>query len=249
MTEQVPECGRLLGVPAMAGGEPEPLGPGARCQGRGGRVRAQESRRTLCGDVATDLQSPGGVLLQRRGELIHEAGLVAYEARIVPREELELLGGLRVRLERVKMRVIRAEEGRQHVGVEGIALGGVHPVAVPRPVQGLGVDRVHEHPVIQEEVHHASVRPLDGRPEFRSPRPLLVQPTAPLGQALGRVRDGPLEHPGPLRVLHPNRMRRIGPVHPDVVPHRLSSLLPSTDPGVRNGGLALYRSSRGTTSH
>lgn len=139
--DALPQGGGVLGTPVVTPGEALPLLGRERRQSRGCGVGPEEGPGPLGGEVRAELEGAGGVLLQRHRELVQEPGLLAHQAGVIPREQLQLLRGLRARLERVEVRVIRPEERGQDLGVEGIALGLTHPEPVPRPVQGLGVDR------------------------------------------------------------------------------------------------------------
>jgi hypothetical protein len=68
---------------------------------------------------------------------------------VVLRENLELLGRLRTRLQGVEVGVIRAQEVGQHPGVERIVLRPTLPKPIPSPVQRLGVHGIDHHAMVE----------------------------------------------------------------------------------------------------
>ena len=84
--------------------------------------------------------------------------------------------------------MIGAEEIGQHAGVERITLRPTLPKPVPGPVQRLGIHGIDQHAMVEQEIHHAAVGPLNRRPPLDPLRPPLVQLPAPLDHPLRRVR-------------------------------------------------------------
>ena len=201
---------------------PLPLPLGQRHQRRGGRIRLQEGggegRRQL-----RHVQRPRIVGLQRRRQLVHQPRLRAHLALIVLGQQLQLLRRLRARLQRLQVGVIRPQKARQHPGIEQVVLGPALAEPIPCPVQGLGIDRVHPHAMVQQHVHHPTLRPLDRRPQHDALRAPFVQLPPPLTEPHGAMRHHARADPLPLLVLDPHRMLFIRPVHSDVVTHGRAS--------------------------
>ena len=160
---------------------------------------------------------------------------------------LELLGVLGTRPQRTQMVVIRPQERGQDPRIEGITLGcaGAEPIA--SSVHGLRIDREHDHPVIEQEIDDAAVRLLDRGPQLHARRPLFVEPASPLGEALDRVRHAAAQDLRRLLVFDPDGIRRVRPIHPDVIPHGSSPLRSPQAWHAQsgNGRLPLYRPSSG----
>ena len=163
------------------------------------------------------------VRLERGRQLVDQARLLADLPLAVLREELEFLGRLRARLQGSQVRVIRAEELGQHPGVKRITLRPALPKPIPGPVQRLGVHRVDHDAMVEQEIHHPAVGPLNRRPELEPLRPPLVQLPAPLAQALRGVRHRARGELRPALIHHPDRMRLIRPIDSEVVAHSPSS--------------------------
>src|SRR6516165_1778346 len=189
--------------------------------------------------------------------LTDQARLLADLPLAVLREELDLLGCLRARQQGSQARVIRAQELGQHPGIKRIILRPSLPKPIPGPVQRLGIHRIDHDAMVEQEIHHPALGPLNGRPELESLRSPLVQLPAPLAQALRRVRHGACGDLRAALIRDPHRVGLIRPVDTEIVVHgplllrRVCALLrrgPGRDPGAVNGGFALYRSSRGPLS-
>jgi len=80
--------------------------------------------------------------------------------------------------------VIRAQELGQHPGIKRIILRPSLPKPIPGPVQRLGIHRIDHDAMVEQEIHHPALGPLNGRLELEPLRPPLVQLPAPLAQAL-----------------------------------------------------------------
>src|SRR6516164_7112648 len=152
-------------------------------------------------------------------ELVDQARLLPNLPLAVLRQELELLGGVRARLEGPQARVIRAEEVGQHPGVKRIALRRTLAKPIPGPVQRLGIHRVDQDAMVEQEIHHPALGPLNRGPELEPVRPPLVQLPAPLAQALRGVRHRARGDLRPALIHHPDRMGLICPVDAEIVAH------------------------------
>ena len=77
--------------------------------------------------------------------------------------------------------------------------------------------------MVEQEIHHPAVGPLNRRPELELLHPPLVQLPAPLAQALRGVRHRARGELRPALIHHPDRMRLIRPIDSEVVAHSPSS--------------------------
>src|SRR6185503_11057009 len=98
--------------------------------------------------------------------------------------------------------VIGPDKRRQHISIKTIALGLAHPEAVSDPIQRLGIDWVHHHPMVQKKIHDSPVWLLDGRPKLDPLGPVLIEPAAELCQPLDSFHHLFLEYFLPLSVTH-----------------------------------------------
>jgi hypothetical protein len=186
---------------------------------RGGRVAGQEGLRPACGEVLTQLERAGVVLLQGGGELIEQTCLQVDLATVVAGEALEFLGHLRVGAQGAQLEMITPQEEGQDLRVEGVTLGAADAEAIARPIQALGVDGVDDDPVIQQEVDDPPMGPLDGGPELYTLGLALPQPPGPLAPGRDRMGDSAAQHPVTRIIDDPHRILLVCPVHTDVVTH------------------------------
>src|SRR4029450_7506831 len=77
--------------------------------------------------------------------------------------------------------------------------------------------------MVEQEVHHPTLGPLNRCPELGPLRPPLVQLSAPLGHPLRGVRHRARGDLRPALIHHPDRMRLIRPIDAEVVAHSPSS--------------------------
>jgi hypothetical protein len=82
--------------------------------------------------------------------------------------------------------------------------------------------------MIEQEIHHTALGPLNRRPQLDPLRPPLVQLPAPPAEALRRVRHRVGGDLRPALVHDPDRMRLIRPIDSEVVAHWSSSFGPRT---------------------
>src|SRR2546422_1295968 len=115
--------------------------------------------------------------------------------------------------------MIRAEEVGQHPGVERIILRSTLPKPIPGPVQRLGVHGIDHDAMVEQEIHHPALGPLNRRPQLDPVRPPLVQLPAPVAQPLRRVWHRARGDLRPALVHDPDRMRLIRPIDSEVVAH------------------------------
>src|SRR6516164_2023422 len=176
-------------------------------------------------------------------ELVDQARLLPNLPLAVLREELELLGGVRARLQGPQARVIRAQEVGQHPGVKRIALRRTLAKPVPGPVQRLGIHRVDHDAMVEQEIHHPALGPLNRGPELEPLRSPLVQLPAPPAQALRGVRHRARGDLRPALIPHPHRVGLIRPVDAQIVAHGSftlwhvpSSCWPVSGPGAGTAG-------------
>ena len=217
-----------------------------RAQMSRGRIAREKIQSHLGLDILKDLQGPGVVLFERGGELVEQSSLVAHHSALIPTQHLKLLGVLRARSQRFQVRLIGSEKLRQYVSIKGIALRAAHPIAIPDPVHRLGIDRIHFHPVIEQKVHDASRRLLNGRPQLKALGSLLIEPAPDLGQTLDGLWHFHLSYLLALVIADIHLMQAVSPIHPYVVSLHcrlfLRYVIPI--PIALNGKLALYRSSK-----
>jgi len=144
--------------------------------------------------------------------------------------------------------VIRAQEVGQHPRVKRVTLRPTLSKPVPGPVQRLGIHGIDHDAMVEQEVHHPPVRPLDRRPPLDALRAPLVQLPAPLAEARRRMRHGA---PGDLRpaLIHdPDGMRLIRPIDAHVVAHSSTSFgALHAEPRSGNGQVGLIPALRGAT--
>ena len=152
--------------------------------------------------------------------------MLADVPRTILGEEFELLSRFRARLQGAQMRVIGAQEVGQHARVKRVTLGSALPKSVPSPVERFGVHGVDDDAMVQQEIHHAAVGPLDRRPQGDSPGPPLVQLSAPLAQAFRRVRDRAGRDLQSALINNPDGVGLIGPIHSEAVAHSSPSFWP-----------------------
>src|SRR5713226_728066 len=195
-----------------------------------------------------DLERPRVVRLQRGRQLIDQAGLLADVPLAVLREEFELLGRVRARLQGLEVGVIRAQEVGQHPRVKRITLRPTLSKPIPGPVQRLGIHGIDYDAMIEQEVHHPTVRPLDRRPPLDPLRVPLVQLPAPLAEARRRMRHGARGDLRPALIDDPDRMRLIRPIDSHVVAHSSPSFWSlHSEPRSGNGQVGLIPALRGAT--
>ena len=205
----------------MGARPPLPLTFRQRGQGLRRRIGLQElpgQRRRQLGH----LQASRIVRLERGCQLVDQARLLPDLPLVVVREKFELLGRFRARPQGVELGVIRAQEVGQHPCVKWITLGPTLPEPIPSPVQRLGIHRIHDHAMVEQEVHHPALGALNRRPQLSPLRPPFVQLAAPLAQALRRVRHRAHGHLRPALIDDPDRMCLIRPIDAKVVAHSSS---------------------------
>ena len=188
-----------------------------------------------------DLERPRVVRLQRGGQLVDQAGLLADVPLTIFGEEFKLLGRFRARQQGAEVRMIRAQEVGQHSRVKRVTLGAALPKAIPGAVERLGIHGIDHHAMVEQKIHHPAVRPLDRGPEVDALR-------APLVQALRRVRHRARGDLRPALIHNPDGMRLIRPIHSEVIAHSSSSFgaLPSW-PRSGNGEVGLIPALGGAT--
>ena len=103
--------------------------------------------------------------------------------------------------------MIRAEEVGQHPRVKRITLGSTLSKPIPGPVQRLVIHGVDDDTMVEQEVHHPTVRSLDRRPPLDPLRAPLVQLPAPLAEARRRMGHGARGDLRPALIDDPDRMR------------------------------------------
>src|SRR5262245_37767930 len=102
--------------------------------------------------------------------------------------------------------------------------------------------------MVEQETHDPALAPLNCRPQLDPLGAPLIQLSAPLAQALGRMRHRVRSDLRSIRVHHPYRMRLIRPVHSKVVAHSFPPLGSSpTRPRSRNGEVSHIPALRGAT--
>ena len=226
---------------------PLPLAFRQRGHGLRRRIGLQELPRQRARQLG-DLERPRIVRLQRGRQLVDQAGLLPDLPLVVLGEEFELLGRLRARLQGAEVRVIRAQEVGQHPRVERITLRPTLPKPIPGPVQRLGIHGIDHHAMVEQEIHHPAVGPLDRRPQLDPLRAPLVQLPAPLAQALRRVRHRARGDLRPALIHDPDGMRLIRPIDSEVVAHSSSSFRAlHSRPRSGNGEVGLIPALRGAT--
>ena len=211
-----------------------------------GRIAREKIQSHLGLDVLKDLQGPGVILFERGGELIEQATLESHHSTLIPTQHLKLLGFLRARSQHFQVRLIGSEKLRQHVGVKGIALRAAHPIAIPDPVHRLGIDRINFHAVIEQKVHDAPRRLLNGCPQLKALGSLLIEPAPDLGQTFDALWNFHLSYLLALVIADIHLMQAVAPIHPYVISFHCRSFLRYVIPIpiALNGKLALYRSSK-----
>jgi hypothetical protein len=164
---------------------------------------------------------------------------------VIAGQQLKLLGLSRVGLQRSQMRMIGSKKFRQHISIEGIALGLAHAKPIPGPVQGLGINRIDHHPMIQQKIHNPPVWLFDTGPKFDALCPTLMEPAAKLAQAFHALLDGHLGYFLALVIADPHLVKLVGPIHSQIISLQLLCLLVCflPIPSALNGKFALYRSS------
>jgi len=145
--------------------------------------------------------------------------------------------------------MIGAQEVGQHPRVERIALGAALAKAIPGPIERLGIHRIDHHAMVEQKIHHPAVGPLDRSPEVDALRVPLVQFSAPLAQALRRVRHRARGDLHPALIHDPDGVRLIRPIDSEVIEHSSSSFgaLPSWRPRSGNGEVGLIPALWGAT--
>ncbi len=201
---------------------PLPLACGQRSQGLRRRIGLQELPRQGRRQLG-DLECPRIVRLQRGRQLVDQAGLLADVPLAVLREQLEFLGRVRARLQGLEVAVICAQEVGQHPRVKRVTLRPTLSEPIPGPVQRLGIHGVDYDAMVEQEIHHPPVRPLDRRPPLDPLRAPLVQFPAPFAEARRRMRHGAHGDLRPALIDDPDRMRLIRPIDAHVVAHSSTS--------------------------
>src|SRR6185295_17097577 len=101
--------------------------------------------------------------------------------------------------------------------IKTIALGLTHTKPVPRPIQRLGVDRVHHHTVIQKKIHYSPLRLLDGCPKLSASAAPLIEPAPELRQPFGGLLDLELFYFLAAFISRIQLMAFVGPIHSQIV--------------------------------
>jgi tetratricopeptide (TPR) repeat protein len=143
---------------------PLPLAFRQRGQRRRRRIGGQE-RPGQCARHLRDLERPRVVRLQCGRQLVDQAGLLADVPLTIFGEQFQLLGPLRARLQGPEVRMIRAQEVGQHARVERVTLGAALPKAIPGAVERLRIHGINHHAMVEQEIHHPAVGPLNRRPQ------------------------------------------------------------------------------------
>src|SRR5262249_52162743 len=126
--------------------------------------------------ITENLYGPRKVLLQSDLELIEQPCFMAYHSLLIPGEHLKLLGLLRVRPKGSEVTMVGPKKLRQYPSIKGVALGLTHAKPVPSTIQGLGINRVNHHPMVQKKIHNSPVGLLDRSPKLHPFSPALTEP-------------------------------------------------------------------------
>ena len=165
---------------------------------------------------------------------------------VISSEHLKLLGLFGVGLKSAQMNMIGSKKFRQHISIEGIALGLAHAKPISGPIQGLRVDRIDHHPMIQQKIDNPPLGLLDGRPKLYLFCLTFMEPTAKLAHALGTLLNLHLGYFVALGIADPYLVKFISPIHSQIVSLHFVFLLfhcVLPIPIAVNGKFALYRSS------
>ena len=138
-------------------------------------------------------------------------------------EEFQLLGRFGARLQGAQVRMIRAQKVGQHPRVERVTLGSTLSKSISGSVERLRIHGIDHHAMVEQQIHHPAVGPLDRGPEFDALRSPLVQFPAPCAQALRCVRHGAGGDLHPAFIQNPDGVRLIRPIHSEVIAHSSSS--------------------------
>src|SRR5207245_11762668 len=118
------------------------------------------------------------------------------------------------------------------------------------PIQGLGVDRIDHHTVIQKKIHNPAFRLLDRCPKLNSLTAALLKPPSELSQPVSALLDFQLSYFSSTLITHIQLVALIRPIHSQIISRQslilLFCLLPI--PRAVNGTFALYRPSQGRLS-
>src|SRR4249920_1034441 len=211
-----------------------------------GRILLEKIQSNLGLQVPKNLQGPGIILFERGGELIEQARFVAPHSALIPTKHFKLLGFLRARSQHSQVRLIGSQKLRQHISIKRIALRVAHPIAIPHPIHRLGIDRVNLHPVIEQKVHDAPRRLLNGRPQLNPLGSVLVEPAPDFCQPLRTLLHFHFSYLLAILIADVDLVQAVSPIHSYVVSFhcllRLRYVIPI--PIALNGMLALYRSSK-----
>jgi hypothetical protein len=181
-------------------------------------------------------------------DLIHKTGFLAHQPLVISSQHLKLLDLGRIRLKSAQMSVIGPQKLRQDISIKGVTLRWAHAKPIPGPIQGLGVDRIDHHAVIQKKIYNPPVRLFDGRPKLNPIFPALIKPAPQLSYLLRGLWDFQLFYFSSALIRHVQLMGFVGPIHSQIVPWQFLVLLFCLwpIPSAVNGKLAFYRSSKTT---
>src|SRR5438067_2553273 len=115
------------------------------------------------------------------------------------------------------MGLIGSKKLRQHVGIKSIALRAAHPIAVAHSIDGLGIDRIDRHSMVQQKIHNTSGRLLNGCPKPKPLGSLLVEPAPDLGQTFDALCHFEISYLLALLITHIHLMQAVAPIHSDVI--------------------------------
>src|SRR5215510_4248338 len=210
------------------------------------RVLLEKIQGDLSLQILKGLQGPRIILFERVSELIEQPRFVPHHSVLISSQHFKLLGFLRARSQHSQVRLIGSQKLRQHIGIKRIALRIAHPIAIPHPIQCLGIDRVNLHPVIEQKVHDAPLRLLNGCPQLNPLGSSLVEPAPDLCPSLRALLHFHFSDLLPFLIAYVHLVRAIAPIHSHVVSFHYLLLLHDVIPIPRalNGKLALYRSSK-----
>ena len=129
----------------------------------------------------------------------------------------------RARLPGAPVRLIRAQKVGQPPRGERVTLGATLSTSISSAVERLGIHGIDHPAMVEPQIHHPAVGPLDRGPELDALRSPLVQFPAPCAQALRGVRPGASGDLHPALIHNPDGVRLIRPIHSQVIAHSSSS--------------------------
>ena len=215
-----------------------------------GRIGFEKIQRDLSVQTLKDLQGNRIIFFKRYPDLIEQPGFLPPQPLVIPSQHLKLLALGGIGLKSAQMSMIGPQKLRQHISIKTIALRWTHAKPIPSPIQGLGVDRIDHHTVIQKKIHNPAFRLLDRCPKLNSLTAALLKPPSELSQPVSGLLDFQLSYFSSTLITHIQLVALIRPIHSQIISRQslilLFCLLPI--PRAVNGKFALYRSSQGRLS-